>query len=212
MSKTFFLDFDGTITKNDVVATMVIKFCRPGWEELNNQWERGELSTEDCANKTFALFDATMEDIYRLLDTIELDNFFVDFVRVCKAGSYPIYILSDGYDILIQYILNRHGLSGLPVYANKLVTGSKGFSIACTYKNPHCQKCGTCKKNLLHHLKGQNTQTVYVGDGCSDTCVCHEADIVFAKGSLLRYCHKNNVKALAYTSFQDIINWLNKNS
>ncbi|MTI80940.1 MAG: HAD-IB family phosphatase [Firmicutes bacterium] len=210
MKQVFFLDFDGTVTKDDVVATMVKKFCRPGWKELNDQWERGELSTEQVANKTFQLFDATITDIYRLLDTIELDDYFADFVQLCNDKNYSIYILSDGYGLLIKYILQRHGLGDLVVYANELVADNSGYSISCTHLNDQCGKCGTCKKTLLHKLKEKSTLAVYAGDGYSDTCVCHEADVVFAKNSLLSYCQDKNVPAIPYTSFKDIIQWIKK--
>lgn len=211
MKKIFFVDFDGTITKVDVVAAMVKKFCRPGWQELNEQWERGEISTEEAANKTFQLFDATMEDIFRLMDTIELDEYFHRFIDACSSKNYPVFILSDGYEIIIRYILQKHGLNDIQVFANKLVNRKDGFSISCTYMNNECQKCGTCKTKLLHQLKPINTQAVVVGDGHSDTCVCHQADVVFAKKSLLEYCRQNNIKAVPYRNFKDILDWLKRN-
>lgn len=209
MDKIFFLDFDGTITKNDVVATMVMKFSRNnGWQDLNERWQRGELSTEECANQTFALFDATMEDIYRLLDIIELDDFFKDFVDICNARSYPVYVLSDGYDVLINYIFQRHGLNILNIFANRMINSPKGFLIDCTYKNTACGKCGTCKTQLLNSFRKGAYETVYVGDSYSDMCVCHQADIVFAKDALLDYCRRKNLNHKPYDSFLDIINWL----
>ncbi|MEG6615054.1 MtnX-like HAD-IB family phosphatase [Peptococcaceae bacterium 1198_IL3148] len=208
MKLVFMLDFDGTITKKDVVATMVTKFCRDGWQDLNDRWEQGQLSTEDCANQTFALLDATLEEIYQLLDTIELDEYFPSFVQFCKDNNYPIYILSDGYQQLINYILQRHGLEDLTVYANKLViTADNHFSIGCQHSNPQCKKCGTCKKQLLHQLSANQT-VVYVGDGYSDMCVCQQADILFAKDSLLAYCRQNYIPAICYTSFKQIIDYV----
>ena len=210
MSKMFFLDFDGTITKKDVVSTMVANFCRNGWQDLGLRWEQGQLSTEDCANKIFELFDASIEEIYQFLDTIALDDYFTDFIKLCNFHNYPVFILSDGYDNLIHYILNKHGLADLSVYANKMVNKNEIFSINCVYKNPHCGKCGTCKKKLLHRLKNISHQVIYAGDGHSDKCVCHEADILFAKNYLWQYCLENSVPANPFNNFLDIINWLNK--
>ncbi len=213
MSRVFFLDFDGTVTKEDVVASMVVKFSRnDGWKELNRRWQRGELSTKDCAEQTFALFDATLDDLYPFLNTIELDDYFVDFVALCKANNYPLYIISDGYRLLIDYILQRHGLTDLPVFANKMLCEADRFSIECTHFNPRCGKCGTCKKVLYKRLKKQGHQNIYVGDSYSDMCVCHYADVVFAKDALLKYCRQNKVPAIPYTTFKDLIDWVNKES
>lgn len=207
MGKTFFLDFDGTVCKKDMVAEMVFKFCRPGWQELNQRWEQGELSTEDCAKLTFQLMDASWDDILQLANSMELDDFFVDFVNLCQIRHYPIYILSDGYTELIKLVLNRYGLDWIPVYANHLQYQNGLFDIQCRNLNDQCVKCGTCKTTLLQQLQ-DNHQAIYVGDGHSDMCVCHKAQVVFAKDTLWDYCLKNNVPALHYDSFKDIINWL----
>lgn len=212
MSKMFFLDFDGTITKKDVVYAMVSKFCRPGWQEIGSRWEQGLLSTEDCANQLFALFDASTAEIDQFLDTIVLDNYFTAFLQVCHNHNYPVYILSDGYDHLIRYIFKKYAITNLNIYANKMVNRNERFFIHCVYKNPQCDKCGTCKKELLHRLKNITHQIIYVGDGHSDKCVCHEADIVFAKNYLWQYCLENNVRANHFHDFADIINWLNKHT
>ncbi|MDI3534473.1 MAG: 2-hydroxy-3-keto-5-methylthiopentenyl-phosphate phosphatase [Thermosediminibacterales bacterium] len=208
MQKMFFIDFDGTITKKDVVASMVEAFCREGWKEINDKWERGEISTEECAKQTFELFDATESDIYRLLDTVEFDDFFKPFVELCKKRGYEIFILSDGYDLMIDYLLKKYGLSDLTFYANKLIINNNRYSIKCPNINPDCGKCGTCKKGLLNYLKKEGFQTVYIGDGYSDICVSSAADILFAKDSLLQYCNNNNIPAVPFENFNDIIIWI----
>lgn len=207
MGNVFFLDFDGTICKKDVVAEMVYKFCRPGWREINERWERGELSTEDCAQLTFRLMDATWHDVLQLVNSMELDDYFPEFVKLCQRKKYPIHILSDGYVELIKPILQRYGLHWLPVYANHLQYENGLFNIQCLKLNDQCAKCGTCKVTLLNQLR-QNKRAIYVGDGYSDMCVCQHADLVFAKDALWDYCIKNQIAAHHYESFKDIIQWL----
>jgi HAD superfamily phosphoserine phosphatase-like hydrolase len=153
--------------------------------------------------------DASWADILALVNSMELDDFFIDFVNLCKNRNYPIYILSDGYTELIKLILNRYDLDWIPVYANRLQYNNGLFNIQCLGLNDNCAKCGACKTNLLQQLRGNN-QAVYVGDGHSDMCVCHHAQVVFAKDALWNYCLKNNVDAIYYESFKDIIDWLEK--
>ncbi len=181
MKKQFFLDFDGTITKNDVVGTMITTFCREGWKEINERWERKELSTEECARLTFKLFEAAESDFYRVLDRVEFDESFGLFVKLCKQRGEDIYILSDGYDVMIKYLLDKHEFAGLPFYANRLLLKNGRYNIDCPFLNRECRQCGTCKRSILQVLKKQSCQSVYVGDGFSDTCVIRVADVVFAK-------------------------------
>ena len=207
MSRNFFIDFDGTITEQDVVFSMVKTFCREGWQEINDQWERGEISTEQCAQITFDLMSAGREDILKLASSIKIDPDFYEFLRICNEGKDKVVILSDGYDLIIEHMLNKADIN-LPFYANKLIIGDNRFSIVCTYHNKDCGKCGTCKTNLLHRLKEKNSRVIFIGDGYSDTCVAKEADIVLAKEPLLSYCRKNKVKALSINNFGDVIKML----
>ena len=63
MKRVFFLDFDGTITKIDTCFLMVNTFAGDGWKEIDEQWERKEITTEECASLTFKLFRADLDDV-----------------------------------------------------------------------------------------------------------------------------------------------------
>jgi 2,3-diketo-5-methylthio-1-phosphopentane phosphatase len=203
MKKTIFIDFDGTITKVDTCAAMVEAFAAGGWQEINEKWERKELSTQECANSTFALFQAGMEDIKKLMESMEIDDFFKEFLHLCRERGYKVYVLSDGYDYCIEAVLRKYNLK-VPYYANKMVYDN-GFQIECTNFNKLCGNCGTCKTILMKALKGEGSKSVYIGDGYSDTCPAVNADIVFAKGDLYNYCLEKRIKAVHYNTFADII-------
>lgn len=206
MNRVFFIDFDGTITKRDTCEAMVESFAAPGWQEINLQWERREISTEECAKRTFQLIQANLEDLNRLLDTIAIDGYFKEFVEYCRAKGYPYYILSDGYDYNIEYILKKNDLQ-VDYFANRLLY-EDGFIISCTYHNPACGTCGTCKTTLLAKLKQANCQAIYIGDGTSDLCPAAMSDLVFAKGRLLKYCRARGLEVQPFADFQDILAWL----
>lgn len=204
MKLQFFMDFDGTITKHDVVAMMVNRFCRPGWQEINARWERKEITTEECARQTFRLFGPSAEELYGLLDEVEIDEYFYDFVDFCREKGHELYIVSDGYDMIIEYLLKKHGIGDLPFWANQLVQAGNCYDISCPHLNKDCGQCGTCKRKVLQLLQKEGYSTVYIGDGYSDTCVVKAADIVFAKDDLLLYCRKNNIHAFPFRDFGDI--------
>ena len=201
--KVFFLDFDGTITCQDTCLAMIQAFAKEGWREIDAMWQQKEISTEECANRTFALFNADLNDLAQLLDTIEIDSDFGQFIDYCTQQGYPVYILSDGYDFNIEYIMNKHGYK-LPYYANHLAYNN-GFQIKCTYHNDICGQCGTCKRFLLENLTPSHSRSIYVGDGMSDTCPAGVCDLVFAKGSLLDYCRERDIPATPIGGFKDIL-------
>lgn len=204
--KTIFIDFDGTITRTDTCAAMVEAFAADGWEEINRLWEEKKISTEECANLTFQLFKATPEEIGSLMLSMEVDEFFGEFLSHCREKGYKAFILSDGYDLNIRTILQKHGLD-IEFYCNELLYDrDSGFSIRCPYSNPSCGNCGTCKRTLMDRLKTEGSQAVYIGDGHSDMCPAAAADIVFAKGVLYRYCVEQSIAAIPFDNFSDILN------
>ncbi len=207
MNRVFFVDFDGTISLEDTCFSMINRFCRPSWQELNDQWEQGELGTIECARRTFELFDVSEAELLHFFQNLPIDPSFKDFVDLVAQKGDKIYILSDGYDLNIETILKQNGLDYLPYYANHLRCYEGKFDIQSPYHNPECGKCGTCKKSLLEQLREDEAQTIYVGDGTSDKCVVECADIIFAKKELLKYCHDSGLPAKGFNSFLDIIAW-----
>lgn len=205
MKKVIFLDFDGTITKVDTCSLMVEAFAKEGWEALNKLWEDKKLSTAACANQTFKLFEANIEDVKKLMETIEIDEYFKEFLSLCRSKGYDTYVLSDGYDFNIQAVLQRHDID-ITYFANRMLyDSSKGFDIECPHENSLCKNCGTCKTNLIKELNKDGNQVVYIGDSYSDMCPAAIADVVFAKGVLYDYCLEKGINAVHFDDFRDII-------
>lgn len=203
----FFIDFDGTVTCQDVCDAMIRQFAAPGWEELNRRWEEGSLSTVDCARETLALVTMTPAELGELAAGQKLDPGFTQFIAWAKQKGYPIYILSDGYQDYIRLILKNHGLE-IPFYANKLCLGPEGWTIEAPYYNEKCGRCGVCKSKVILDLMDEKSTKIYVGDGYSDRCPAYLADLVFAKNSLAEYCRQKNIPYHPYRDFGDIINYL----
>ncbi|TYP52452.1 MtnX-like HAD-IB family phosphatase [Thermosediminibacter litoriperuensis] len=208
MKITFFIDFDGTITKKDTCVAMTQAFARGNWEEIELRWQRGEISTEECARETFKLFDASEEDLRNfLIENMEVDDYFIPFLEFCRKRGHDIYILSDGYDFNIKTILKKYGIKDIPYFSNKLIIDGRKFDIECQHSSGWCPQCGTCKAELIDKLKPRDGISVYIGDGYSDVCAAKKADVIFAKGVLLSHCRKNDIPAIAYKDFSDIVDW-----
>ena len=203
MKRVFFVDFDGTITKVDVCAAMVEAFAGDGWREINDLWEKKLLSTRDCANMNFKLFRVGLKEIKSLIEKIEIDEYFQEFLALCRNQDYKIHILSDGYDFCIETFFKKYGIN-VSYYANRLVYND-GFEVDTPYHNPACGQCVTCKKSLMSKLRENAEEIIFIGDGYSDTCPAQNADFVFAKGVLYNFCLEKGVRVQHYDSFKDII-------
>ncbi|WP_072774174.1 MtnX-like HAD-IB family phosphatase [Desulfitobacterium chlororespirans] len=204
LNTIFFVDFDGTIVTQDMCALLVETLAGEGWRELNEGWERKELSTLECARRTFKLFNSNDPEVFRqLIDQAVFDPRFSDFAAFCERRGFSLIILSDGYDFYIEYLLQREGLS-LPYYANKLLFAPQ-LDVETPYSSGECELCGVCKLQLMEKLLKPGYRSVYIGDGTSDFCPAERADKVFAKSRLYQHCQEVGKEAQLFESFQDIL-------
>ena len=102
--------------------------------------------------------------------------------------------------------MRRAGLS-VPVYANRTEFRACGVGISFPFSTPSCTvKSGVCKCSVAQTVDaGRGLTTVLIGDGRSDQCVAHQADFVFAKGSLIKYCRDNDIPCTPFQSFADVL-------
>lgn len=206
ISYVFFVDFDGTISNIDVCHALVTNLAADGWQEINSKWENKELSTVECARQTFKLFKSNdVNDINSIIEPVTIDFAFRDFIAYCKNNGFPVYILSDGYDYYIRYLLSRENLA-LKYYANKLIL-EPDIDIEAPYHSA-CGNCGVCKTQLMERLQVSGASNIYIGDGYSDFCPSNKADIVFAKNTLLKHCLAEGIKAYPFQNFADVLTTL----
>lgn len=199
----FFIDFDGTISREDVCYTMVKIFAREGWAELNTLWEKGVLSTGECAQATLDLMSVLPEQLKAFFNQMEIDPAFPAFLKWAGERNHPVYILSDGYSSYIDLILKREQID-LKYYANNMEY-HEGWCIDMPHHNPECGKCGMCKKGKIEELAGPGDIKIYIGDGYSDLCPARYCDIVFAKPTLAHLCAQEGITFYIFNGFGDIL-------
>lgn len=208
MEYIFFVDFDGTITIKDTCEMLIERNEQPGLKEINELWERKELSTPECAELLIKRMKLSKIDIDALVQEVEVDANFKRFLSLCKDFDYPVLILSDGYDQIIRRVLQKEYIE-IPFFANNL-NYDQEYSVNFPYFNNECGNCGTCKMGLIKRFDLQGSVRVYIGDGTSDFCPASTCDVVFAKGKLKQFCQENNIPFYPYQTFKDVISWLNR--
>jgi 2-hydroxy-3-keto-5-methylthiopentenyl-1-phosphate phosphatase len=102
--------------------------------------------------------------------------------------------------------MRKVGLS-VPVYANRTEFHECGVGISFPFSRPSCTvNSGVCKCSVAQTIDaGRGLTTVLIGDGRSDQCAAHQANFVFAKGSLISYCRDNGIPHTPFQSFADIL-------
>jgi 2,3-diketo-5-methylthio-1-phosphopentane phosphatase len=196
-------DFDGTISRRDTTDLVLETLAGPGWAELEDEWLATRITAAECMRGQIALIGGDRAALDAVLDSVELDAGFVDFVDWCEARGLPVSIVSDGVDYFIGRILGRHGLERLPVISNRLTGQPGAWALKQPYAKAGCAAGSGVCKCAATGLRGRKppapVTTVFVGDGRSDFCIAGRADILFAKDKLADYAA---ARAQAYHPFE----------
>jgi 2-hydroxy-3-keto-5-methylthiopentenyl-1-phosphate phosphatase len=204
-----FSDFDGTIASEDVGSCLFRTFAGARANDIARHYLEGSITASEYLTwECEAVESATPSELGEFVDRYSLDPTFGEFVDFCRHRSIPLVVLSDGLDFYAERLLKSHGFEGLQVLSNHLEFEQLGASTKLSPSFPHtdaeCLRCGNCKRNHLMTLSGDDDIIVFIGNGFSDRCPARYADIVFAKGELIRHCQEQNITYHAFKDFSDV--------
>jgi 2,3-diketo-5-methylthio-1-phosphopentane phosphatase len=201
----FIIDFDGTVAPTDTVDALLETFADPDWLRIEQEWVDGRINSRQCMAAQLALISADELALRSFLENVMIDPAFPAFVRHVTPFA-DLAIASDGLDYPIVHAMRKLRLS-VPVYANRTEFRECGVGISFPFSSATCSvNSGVCKCNVAQRVDaGRGLTTVLIGDGRSDQCLAHQADFVFAKGSLITYCLTNNIPFTPFQSFADVL-------
>lgn len=208
-----FLDFDRTITRNDVGEEIFKKFLDEKFVgKIVEDLLAGKISSRECWESLCK--SALIKDKNELDDFIlsqEIEPTLHRFVEYCEAKRFQLFVLSDGFDYYIEKIMKREKLNQLKVYSNKLVLNDEGKLIPFfPYYNADCRSSSNCKRNHIIGNSSEDDYTVFIGDGNSDNDAIQYVDFIFAKDDLLKFCEVQRITYFPFKDFDDVIIRLNE--
>lgn len=201
-----FCDFDGTITCTDLTDAVLEAFALPECKDWEQRWRVGEIGSQECLAQQVALIRADQTDLIAFARNFPIDEGIFALERQCVANGAPLTIVSDGIDLFIQTVLQQHGLSHIPVFANQLTQEeNQKFSLAFPYARPTClTRAGTCKCAITFAPSLPAPTVVYIGDGLSDCCVAKGAQKVFAKDALLEWRQQRHLPCEPFSTLTQV--------
>lgn len=200
------LDFDGTISQQDILDSLIERFAmNESWKLIEQRWQTGLIGSRECLEAEFSLLRVSKADLETFLDTIKLDPGIRPLLELLRTMGVPVAILSDGIDIFIERTLARHGISNIPLRSNTVTHRGNSLLLRCPNASSACQSAAAhCKCASAQALGTPGRQSIYVGDGRSDLCPARKCSAVFAKGTLARTLGQQHIPFFAYTGLQDV--------
>jgi 2-hydroxy-3-keto-5-methylthiopentenyl-1-phosphate phosphatase len=205
-----FVDFDGTISREDTTDVVLHRLADPAWQAVETQWQNGLIGSRQCLKEQVSMIRADPDEFDALALNFAIDPHFPDFVRQCRALRLPVTIVSDGLDRIVRMTLDRHGLGGLAINANALhYCGDRRWTLDFPHTQNTCRsQSGTCKcavsRQASAGIGDQRDLRLLIGDGRSDQCLAEDADFVFARTGLRDYCRQRNIPHRSFHSFAQV--------
>lgn len=211
-------DFDGTITTRDTGWVVFDELELDEAWDWEYRWRDQEISSMECLSGQWGLVDLAPDEMLALVDTLETDERFPEFVQGARAIGAEVVVASDGLSFYLDRLMERMGFEicdGDPDpddpgeciarYVNKAELTPEGVKITFPHKNEDCEQCGNCKSGHLARLQLKYDRVIYIGDGYSDRCPAMQADIVFAKSHLAELMDEKGVEYEPFETFADVI-------
>jgi 2-hydroxy-3-keto-5-methylthiopentenyl-1-phosphate phosphatase len=198
-----FLDFDGTITTEDVGLHVLERFAPDAWRAIAERFDRGLVGSRECLLDEWDLVEPDETRMRAVAAEVPVDPGFVPLVEALSAAGADVAVVSDGFGFYVHDVLARLALE-IPVFTNVVdwETGRLEF--------PHedrccpCTSCGVCKQAPIKQAARAGRTTVLVGDGTSDRKAALLADVVFAKGPLARWCAGAGVRHVGFERLAEV--------
>ena len=209
-----FFDFDNTITKIDIIDDMLLRFSKDDkWKALEEKWVCGQIGSRECLDGQIRGIRITKKRLDKYLLTIKLDPYFKRLKKFLDSRSIKTIILSDDFDYILKRILRNSGISNIKIYSNKLRIAGDRLMPEFPFTDKDCPRCGHCKEKnikMLANVDKAPSVIYYIGDGLSDVCPAKYADMVFAKGYLLKYLKKERLSYIPFKGLKDVYKYFKR--
>jgi len=213
-----FVDFDGTISTEDIGMVLLRRFADARWELIDERYEAARMGSRQWATELWPLLAGTgLPALIDAAEAIGLDPGFGPLVLFARSSGAELTVVSDGLGF---YVPQRCAEFEVPVLANRAV----GSELTFPFAEPTCPcgtdgpggpcgtdgpggpggACGTCKAEPVRRAQRRGRTTVVIGDGTSDRHAAEVADVVFAKDRLVEWCEQSNVAYRRYSGLGDV--------
>jgi 2,3-diketo-5-methylthio-1-phosphopentane phosphatase len=203
--RTLVVDFDGTITQEDVLDEIARTFGDDEvYREVDEALDRNGITLHEVLRREFEPVRAPLGEVVEWVHAnASIRPGFRELVELARARGWRVVVVSSGFRQLIEPMLERAGIEGLELVSNQIDADPEGWRITF-FDESRCEICGeACKRTTVRSVV-DGGEVVYVGDGYSDRCAAEDADLIFARRGLAAYLTERGVPFEPFEDFFQI--------
>lgn len=207
------IDFDGTVTIEDVSFLLLDTYVGSEWREYLKEYTSGKIPVGTFNKRVFGMMKAdrkTMTDLVLTSERVKIRPGFRELLEFCAGKGCKIVIVSNGLHFYIQAILKKLGvdhIKGMEIYAAKNEFFPGGVRVAYIGPEGNELEAGF-KEAYTDMLVKKGYRVIYIGNGDSDIYPSRMAKHVFATDQLLKRCRKEKLACFPFNDFFDVIQGL----
>jgi len=190
-----FLDFDGTITTQDVGVYVLSRAAPDGWRTIDAQFRHGVIDSRECILDEWDLVEGDETTLRAIAAEVPLDPGVGPLVDALRAAGAELTVVSDGFGFYVQDAVRPFGLD---VLTNDVDFTTRELLFPNEDRCCPCASCGTCKQAPIKDAQHRGQTTMLIGDGASDRKAALLADVVFAKDALASWCGAFGVEYIPF--------------
>lgn len=200
------LDFDGTVTEEDISFLLLDKYANGDWRKYLTEYHAGKITVGAFNKKVFGMItddEKTLTDFVLNSPKSKPRRGLWDLTSYCYRKGIKVIIVSNGLRFYIEAILNKKGIKGIEVHAAESVFSPSGMKVR--YIGPDGKEVDDgFKQAYTDMLLKEGYQVVYIGDGNSDIYSARKAKYVCATGNLLKRCQQEDLYWYSFEDFLDV--------
>ncbi len=205
IQRTLVVDFDGTITEQDVLDEIARTFGDDEvYRQVDEALDQNAITLHEVLRREFAPVRASLGEVVEWVHAnASIRPGFRELVELARERGWRLVVVSSGFRQLIEPVLERAGIEGLELVSNQVDPDPEGWRITF-FDESRCEICGEpCKRTTVRSVV-DGGEVVYVGDGYSDRCAAEDADLVFARRGLAAYLTERGVPFEPFDDFFQI--------
>ena len=223
MSFRVFCDFDGTVCSQDTGVMVIDNATQSTRVKLETDVMEKKKTYRDAVTTMWEQVKTPLDKASELLRSVDLDIGTSKLREFLSKRDLPLYILSNGLDVLIEPILTYHTkvnvrnntcVQDIYLLANYGFPRPQGWEVVWR----HDSECGHDKAVTIEQYLLEGETAVFVGDGLSDIGSVESLLkkpfplVIFAKQgkALETFCKKNKIAHHSFKTLVDVVTELEK--
>ncbi len=197
-----FSDFDGTIAHPDTLNFLTERFAGNEFRrQIGKKIVTGELTLREGIELEVASIRGELHEVLDILGhNVVVDPQFPVFAEWCYSHNVPLTVLSAGMKQVVEHLLAPCQLKAVKIVANPLQIQNGRWSLQFIDDTPW----GHDKSKDVLQAKAEGYFTVFLGDGLSDRGAALNADLIFAKEGLARFCRDEKIPFITFSDFSEV--------